>query len=138
MTTTPQAVQAILDAFDDVWSVGPVSAYTFDGEQFDPPDNASWVRVSIRHTFAGQESLGVESNRRFRREGAVFVQCFSPANQGSKAAVDLAHTARAIFEGVTLAGTSVNFTDCSIRETGPDDKWYGVTLEALFAYDEIK
>lgn len=138
MTTLNQAREAIYAAFVADWSVGPASAYTFDNEKFDPPEGAPWARLSVRHRGAGQETLGRPGARRFARRGAAFVQVFVPEDTGTADADSLTARARAIFEGVTLAGTTVRFQDVIVRETGVDGVWYGMMVEAIFEYDETK
>lgn len=136
MTTRVEATEAIYQEFVDGWGS---EAFTFDDEKFDPPDAAFWARLTVRHSDSRQDTLGKTGNRRFTRLGSVFVQVFTLANEGGRAASDvLAETVRGIFEGVSLAGTTVRFTSVSISEIGPDGKWYGQVVEAAFEYDEIK
>ena len=75
---------------------------------------------------------------KFTRGGSVFVQVYVLGNKGTKEARTLATTARNVFEGVSLAGTTVRFKDVIVRETGPTDKWYQTVVEAVFEYDETK
>lgn len=140
MTTLAQAREAIYLAFDTVWASGPVSQYTFDNEEFDPPQNAAWVRLAVRHNDAGQETLGGTGARKFARKGAAFVQVFTPTkSQGTSEADTLIATARAIFEGTRISGTTLYFKDCVVRESGVvDDHWFMVVLEAEFEYNETK
>ena len=136
MTTLTAAREAIYQAFVDGW--GATSVFTFDNENFDPPDDASWVRLSVRHNASTQETLGRTGNRRFARLGSALVQIFTRDNIGARTADTLATTAREIFEGVSLAGTTIRFLDVIVRETGPDGKWYQVVVEATFEYDETR
>jgi hypothetical protein len=140
MTTLNEAREAIYGVFDTDWSVGPVSAYCFENEKFETPNNAPWVRLSVRNQVGRQQTLGQPTNRIFQRYGAVFVQIFVPVSTaGTKTADTLAARARALFEGTRIAGTTVNFQDCHIRESGIDDgKWYQVVVEAEFEYTETK
>jgi hypothetical protein len=139
MTTLAQAREAIYKEFDDVWSSGPVSVYTYDNEAFDPPNDAAWVRLAVRHQAATQETLGQSGNRRFVRFGAVFLQIFTPTDQGASEADTLVATARAIFEGNRISSTTVRFLDCIVQESGiVDDHWYQVVLEVQFEYNETK
>ncbi len=137
MTTITEAREAIYAAFATGW--GTRCAYTFDNESFDPPTGADWVLVAVRHSASTQRSLGSVGNRKFRRAGRVFVQCFSPLDGGTAASDILSRAARNIFEGVSLDPERVVFTDVVVREVGPtDDGLYQVNVEAAFTYDETK
>ena len=137
MTTLSEAKEAIYLAFETAWTPTGV-AFTFDNEEFDPPESVAWARLSVRHTASSQETLGKVGNRKFARLGSVFVQVFTPIDQGTAQADSLATTARETFEGVSLVGTTVRFQDVVVRETGPEGKWYQTLVEANFEYDEIR
>lgn len=137
MTTMVEAKQAMLLAFTTAW--GTTTPVTIDNEEHN--NNAGvvpWVRVTIRHDLSTQETLGKVGNRKFARGGSVFVQVYVLGNEGTDEADTLSTTARNVFEGVSLAGTTVRFKDVIVRETGPSDKWYQTVVEAVFEYDETK
>lgn len=136
MTDNVAAKEAIYQAFVDGWA--SETAITFDNESFTPPAADPWVRVAVRHNASVQDSLGRPGNRRFMRLGSVFVQVFTPIDQGTLKADQLAKKAREIFEGKTLSGTSISFRDVAVREIGADGKWYQANVEAEFGYDEIR
>lgn len=144
MATMNQAREAIYSAFKTGWttnSPNPGDLRTpiaWDNEAFDQSGVPTYVRVAVRHIGRGQTTLGRPGNRKFESLGAAFVQVFVPINTGTKDADDLAKAAQDIFEGVTLAGVEVSFLDVTVRETGPSGKWFGVTVQADFNYDEIK
>jgi len=138
MTGFDDAREAIYLAFATVWDVGPVSGYTFDNEDYTPPDASPWVRLSVRHQSSRQDTLGKTGNRKFERDGTVLIQVFGLAGKGTEETGDLAKQAADIFEGVTLAGTTVRFNAVDIRETGASGKWYGMLVDAPFTYEEIK
>jgi len=133
MSTLVSAREAIYQRFVDQW--GGSSAFTFDNEQFDPPAGVPWVRVSVRHSFGAQETLGGAPNRRFSRGGLIFVQVFVPLDSGNKAADALAQSARAIFEGTHFA-TDVRCSDVTVREVGPSEGWFQTNVECSFEYDQ--
>lgn len=142
MTTIAEAKTAIYSKFIAEW--GNTAVYTLDNEEFTPPAPATgtirqpWVRVTIRHTGRGQETMGKKNNRKFTRTGSVFIQVFTATDIGTSLADSLAEAAANIFEGVSLRNTSVWFKDVITRETGVDGTWYGVQVEAQFEYEEIK
>lgn len=136
MTTLNEAREAIYGLFNTAWA--DRTPLTFDNERFDPPDDAAWVRLTVRHTGSFQETLGPPGRRKFMRTGSCFAQIFVPIDQGVKEADTLATVAREVFEGVSISGTTVRFLDTIMRESGPEKKLYGVVIEANFEYDETR
>lgn len=136
MATMNQAREAIYSAFTTAW--GSTTSIALDNEAFTPAEGSPYVRLAVRHLGRRQSTLGKPGNRKFESLGAAFVQVFVPINTGVKDADVLAKAAQDIFEGVTLAGVEVSFLDVTVRETGPSGKWFGVTVQADFNYDEIK
>ncbi len=136
MTTRGQAKQAIYLAFQTAWA--SETAFTFENENFDPPDESPWVRLSVQHTDAGQETLGSAGNRNFERIGSVLVQIYTLLNAGTERSDELVEKAVEIFEGKEFAGTTVRFKDVAGRESGPTGRWYLAIVEADFVYIEKK
>jgi len=136
MTTLNDARGAIYAAFVAGW--GATSAYTFDNESYDPPANANWVRLVVRHDDRVQESLGGLGRRKFESGGSVIIQCFAPLDSGAASADTLASAARSIFEGKTFNPEYIRFTSAVVREIGPTDDWYQINVEAFFTYTETK
>ena len=138
VATLNQATERIYQTFQTDW--GTTSVFTFDNEEFDPPEaGVDWVRLAVRHFDSNQETLGGVGNRKFLREGRIFVQCFTALDKGRAAADNLATIARNIFEGKTLGTESIRCTDSVVREIGPiDDGFYQVNVEIAFNYDEVK
>lgn len=132
MTTLNEAKEAITDRFVTLW--GSTSPFTFDNEAFTKPP--TWVRLVVRHTGSNQETLGRVLNRKYNRQGSIFIQVFTPIDQGTQQADNLAQTARDIFEGVSFNGIYAN--DAIIREVGPEGDWYQINVEILFFYEGIK
>lgn len=137
MTTITQAREAIYAAFVNASAIN-AAQLTFDNEVFDPPDNKPWIRLSVRHNSMSQETLGRVGDRKFQRLGTTFTQIFVRTDNGTDEADELAISAKNVFEGVRLAGTTVRFLDVLVREVGPDGKWYQVVVEANFEYDETR
>lgn len=141
MTTRTEAREAIYEAWRVGWVSGgsELTPYCFDNEDFDPKGLASWARLSVRHTDSTQDTLGRSGNRKFLRSGNVLVQLFTQVDDGTRSSDELVEVVKAIFEGVSLAGTTVDFIGEVIpRETGPDGKWYQVVVEASFQYTETR
>lgn len=134
MTTLNEARAAVYTRWNAQW--GTTTPFQFDNEAFTAPDKDPWARVTVRHTTSVQDTLGRPTNRRFRRSAVAFIQLYALVDTGLAALDGLAQTARAIFEGVSFSG--LDFNNVVVRETGPDGKWYQVTVEGFFDYDETK
>lgn len=129
------AKELLTQEFVTAW--GATTPIDLDNEKIDPPNDAAWVRVAIRHNASNQETLGGVGNRFFTRGGSAFIQVFGRLNKGSREADTLAQQARAVFEGKTIAN-EIRILDVIVREIGPDEAWYQVNVEAQFEYTEIK
>lgn len=135
MTTISQAAESIYDRFISNWDEDD-AAYTFEGENFTAPTGDPWIRVTIRDTGGGQETLGEPGNRKYERQSSVIFQIFTPTNQGIAAADSLVEALRVLFEGVTFNG--LRFFDSDVRQQGVDGLWYMVVVESKFTYNETK
>ena len=113
MTTFAAAKESIVQQFVTDWGVN--SAYTLDNEKFNPPVDAPWVRLVVRHVASQQTSLGGLGNRKFDREGLVLIQVFGRLDRGTKEVDDLVEKALAIYEGKTI--DLIRFTSRSEEHT---------------------
>lgn len=137
MTTRSEAIEAMTQQFNSVWQ--PTGfPYVLGNEKFKAPIDTPWARMTIRHNLGAQQSLGPKGCRRFRREGSMFVQIFSPQETGTHDPAELVEIIQNGFEGEDLPRTSICFLDVTPRENGPSDKWYQETVEIQFRYYEIK
>ena len=115
---------------------GTTTRIAFDNEEFEEPRDTPWVRLTVRHTARGQETMGRPGNRKFRASATVLVQVYTRTNVGVKQGDALAVQAMDVFEGVSFSG--LDFNDGFVRETGPSGKWYQHVAEIEFDYEEIK
>lgn len=135
MTTPRQVVERVYELFQAGW--GATTAFTFENEQFSPPKNAAWVRVTVGSDVGGQSTLGRVGNRRYRRLASVFIEVFTPIDAGVALSRDLIQQARDLFEG--QPDPEIDFFDGNWRRR-PDDPtgYYSSLLEIEFAFFEIK
>ncbi len=122
--------------FDDATTITVADDLTFENEKYDPPVDTPWVRLSMRHFVARQESLGDVGARKFNRQGSVFVQVFVPQDGGLLDADTIAQEAREIFEGKTLSG--IRLFTAEIREVGLTDGYHLILVEIRFEYTETR
>lgn len=137
MTTIPEAEEALAQRFVDTWT--PTGhEFTLENEKFSRPESEPWARFSVRINAATQDTLGGVGNRKFERSGSVFVQVFTPLDEGTNRSSQLVQTVVNGFEGTRIVGTTIRFNDVIPRKTGIDDKWFGQIVEATFDFDETK
>ena len=137
MSLTPdQADKAIQAAFFQAW--GRTTPIAWDNLDFDAEgQNKPWVRLNVQFTTGSISDLGIVGDRRFRNEGFVFVQVFTPVGGGKSINTVLATTARNVFRGVQLVG-GLWFRNEGIVDVGPDGKWYQQNVSAEFIFDEVE
>lgn len=137
MTTLSQAKEAVYLRFTTNFTGLSADRIALDNEDFEEPISGDWVRLVVRSQERVQETLGKKGNRRFRSRALVFVQVYTETDTGVKQSDVLATEVRDIFEGVSFSG--LDFQEgVTVRETGPDGRWYQSIVEAPFDYDEIK
>ena len=142
MSATPkQARDEILAKFHATWDADELSANVpvlYSDVAQDVPASGSWVRVTVRHTQGDQATLsnGI-GERRFRHEGSVFVQIFTPFNDGMEDSDDLAMIAKQAFEGEVTSPGRVIFRRVRINEVGQSGQWFQTNVLAGFEYDHI-
>lgn len=133
--TPNQAREAILTAFIAAW--GSETPFAFDNEDFNPPSDSSWVRLSVREVESEQETLGPVGARRYRRNGVAELAVHALPDRGAQRSDELVKIFRDSFEGVTLA-SGVYFTDCQVQEVGIEGAYYRVNALAVFWFSETK
>ena len=135
MTTLNESRAAIYDRFIADW--GSTTPFVFDNEQFEKePIDTPWVRLVVRNITGTQETLGRKTNRRYNRQGLIIGSVYTPSNQGTAEADDLATQFRSIFEGEKFSGVYVN--NANLREVGNDGEWFQINIDIFFFYEEIK
>jgi len=138
MATIITAREAIYDHFLTNYVALPSARIDADNEDFTPPTEQSWARLSVRHLGSVQESLGGVGFRKFDRFGSCFVQIFIPLNDGVSEADTLAQAVITLLEGTSLSGNTIRFTNSQIRELGVENGWYVLVVETFFSYTETK
>lgn len=141
MTNYADANEAFAQRFSDTWS--PTGfPFELENEKFTPPNadaETPWARMVVRHRDGTQNSLGRVRNRRFDRLGGLFVQVFTPLQEGTRRAKELAQLVIEGFEGSTIPGTTICFNNTIAREVGvSDDVWFMTVIEIDFRYTEIR
>lgn len=107
-----------------------------DGDGGDEPAIGIWIRVAVRNTTAPQQTLGRSGNRKFARNGNIFIQVFDDAGNGTSGSDAIIKELVDLFEGEEFDGIYIRNVEA--RETGPTGKWYMQLVECEFNYEIIK
>lgn len=135
-TTIKEVKDAIVSQFVIDWASQTVIAY--DNDDYKPPnDTTPWVRLNVQFSGGNQASLGSTGTRKFRYEGWVIVQVFTPIGSAKTSDNDgFANDAKNVFEGKHISG--IWFREVGVRYVGPDGKWFQQNAMANFIYDFTK
>jgi hypothetical protein len=112
-------------------------------EQFDPPIDQPWIRVTIRDLPAIAVTHGPPGARRKRCRMVVIAQVFAPnfPTDGVAQALTLAQQFKALFEGRDIPSTPgvdpIGFDDGFVRRVGSDGAWFQVNVELAASFDEV-
>ncbi len=150
-----QAHQAILDLWEDGWDeLHPQDVddpdyvpYTYDNESFTTDalgELGAWVRVTIQHSTRRQTTMGSAPYRKWENNGRVFVQIFTPVDQGRALKSSLADDVRTVLEGKRMEDMRTH--EAVTRgeawfATGPsseDGVWAQSTVVVSFVYTETR
>jgi len=140
--TASEARVIVYNHFKDNWSPPnpAVTNYVFDNEAFDPEGISEWLKVSMKGTGGGQETLGESGNRVFRRRAVLQIQIYTTVDQGLLRLDALAEAARDLFEAKTISlvmfNNSTYLEDIEEKET--KGLWVKGLVQIFFSYDQIK
>lgn len=108
-----------------------------DNQGFTPPaDDTPWTRLAIRFNDGRQNTLGKKTNRKFKKQGILFIQVFTISEGATDVNDALAQSSLEVFEGEKLNG--IHFNNGRIRTVGIDEKWWQQNAVLDFTYYEIK
>jgi hypothetical protein len=112
----------------------PTVSIAWPNIEFTPTTGSPWVRFSLRSADASQVGFG-SSAVRDRFLGTVFVQVFTPIDQGASPALQIADDAAAALRRYSTTGL---FTRTPlIQAIGPTgDGWYQVNVSVPYQRDE--
>lgn len=135
MTTINEAKVLLQKYFIESWDNETPISYDNSNDKY-ADGNKPWVRISVRTTAGGQESLGSKGNRLFRRQGFIYFQVFTLAGTRTEKSDLLVQKILDIFDGVTVENILIR--DGSPTYTGVDGKWYQQNVQFRIIFDEIK
>jgi len=105
------------------------SNVSYDNDaMIEPAMSGVWCRVSVRTNNSDQTEYGTQ--KRFRITGVLFVQVFSPINQGDAEALALADKIDVAFKSLNAGG--VRYFTPSITPIGRDLSWWQINITCPF------
>jgi hypothetical protein len=125
---------------------GSETIYTFENEQFVPPEPATpgspragtpWVRLSVRHSESRQKTLGPVGRRKFEHKVRLVLQIFTVPNTGLKRSDQLAQKFFEIFDE-DLGRATVFGGETAYRERGTAEGWQMSEAWVDYTYDETR
>lgn len=145
IATAMREMQALFSA---VWAPRDGALIDWPNSKFTIPGDKSlvWARWRVQHELFGQNSLAnVNGQRKFGREGTLYIQLFFPLNAGVIDAYNFAEDVVKAYEGKRTA-SDVWFRNVRINEalrdsiaegSEPTDLWMQFLVIADFLYDQI-
>ena len=151
--TYEEAIDAMFKTFADAWNadasaiVGYLPDVRYEGVPDDEDDDKRhakqskyWARLTVRNAVERQATLGTPhgpGTHEYESFGTVSVQLFLPKKDGRALVVGrrLGMLARNAFRGVA-SGDEVWYTDATLRERNPEDRWYRIDVTATYRFTE--
>lgn len=136
MSVWREVQERLYARWDEGWA--ETSRYVFANERFEPHDEI-WVRLRVQRRPGSPGTLGSPGNRKMDRRGVVFALLREPPGRGVGRLSDLAEKAKGIFEACRLDPHNIHFSDAQVGEESEVEggRWWGVTVECPFGYEEL-
>lgn len=125
--------QRYLDEFSGQFDIA------LDNQPFTPPDvgeGVKWTRINVQLVTGTQSSLGVSGNRKFVKEGLLFIQVFTPNGHATNTNDDLAEDSLVLYEGERIG--DLWFKNGRITTIGEDGEWYQQNVVLELEFEAIK
>jgi hypothetical protein len=110
----------------------------YENVSFSKP-SASWVSLYILNTEARRITLG-DSTQIHRFPGMIVVNIFTPEDEGTQEAREIADTVSDIFRDAQFSAGSSGLITCrtpSLDPVGTREGWYQVNVSTLFQRDKL-
>jgi Bacteriophage related domain of unknown function len=120
---------AIQNLFATEWD--SATAISYENVPFTPPENASWVEITI---IPGKSKQTLGSSPLYRHHGIIDVTINIPVNTAQTTALTLLDNAATIFRNAQVSGITFR---SSYRNKGYDvDKWHKINLTIPYYREE--
>jgi hypothetical protein len=120
--------------------LSPLPELVYDNKsQANEDTNLAWLRVTLKPVLGVQETLGQSGTRRFKRQGLLFIQIFTPLDKGMQASDHLADGIINFLEGGKTPTNNIPFNNVSPPQNmGNEGSWQQVNIDAEFIYHTLK
>lgn len=135
--TADQARDEMLAVFKAAWdATAAASNVGYPDKPFNPPSNAAWARVSLRHANGRQSSLaGAMGTKRYTQTGTLWMQVFAPVGDGMVTAYGLA---QAVANAYRTARGTVWYRNTRMQEVGSSGAFEQINVLTDFTYDDTR
>lgn len=151
--TYEEAIDAMFVTFKTAWDadaaaiVGYLPDVRYEGVPDDESDDKRhakqskyWARLTVRNAVERQATLGSPhgpGTHEYESFGTIAIQLFLPKKDDTALVVGrrLGMLVRNAFRGVA-SGDEVWFTDATLRERNPEDRWYRIDVTATYRFME--
>ncbi len=113
--------------FNSNWSTTTID---WGNADFDPPNDAAWVRFSILNGASQYRAF----NKKRTHTGIISVQIFSPATTGTHLMRGYADTIAAIFDGKEF--DDIACASASIETIGTDGIWHQINVNIAYRRED--
>jgi len=107
----------------------------YDNQEYTPPDDAMWCRLTILPGESDQVSIGAPASRRFRTSGVATAQLFGPLGLGDKAMLTMAGHIVSAFRAVTVSGVTFETPSVVNRGRNTQQNVWHINVECPFWAD---
>ena len=125
----------MLAIFKSVWDTAGYVAEWPD-LPFTIPTSGPWARITVKHGTGGQASLSDENGqRRWNRNGTLFIQIFTEVGNGDVTALGLVQS---VMDAYQSAKGTVWYRNIRFQEIGTDGSFEQTNVLVDFQYDDIQ
>ncbi len=107
-----------------------------DNKPLDRPNEDTWVRLSVQFNDGKQSTLGATGNRKFIKYGFIYVQVFTPVNEGTDANDILVENSMNLFDGTRIQQLWMN--NGRVKTVGSDGQFYQQNAVIEFSFENIR
>ena len=107
----------------------------YPNTEFTAPENSPWIKFMIQHDPTEQITFPAPTTVRYRTYGRILAQVFTPLEEGTKEALELARVIEVAFRRVTVSG--VRFETPSVLPIGRREGVYQVNVECEWWHDDV-
>jgi hypothetical protein len=144
ITSMAQADKEMADLFRQSWEVG--AGFKCDWPNHKTEEHAedeTWARWALDYFGGRQVTMAKKTQRKFNRQGLIFVTVFTPLGGGLASARSAAEIAINTYEGERTPG-DVWFRNVRIESeghgqgSGRNKSWWTTEVVAEFIYEQLR